>query len=127
MRKLTKNTLSSPAPKKKHYDDEDFSERFDKPLKPAYKKSKKEKDTAPPPPVNKKLVTLKNASVSAGTSDNSHLKDLQAGMEVHHERFGNGKVLHIEGVFPNSKATVHFETQGQKQLLLKFAKLTIVT
>ena len=55
-----------------------------------------------------------------------HLKDLQIGMAVSHERFGNGKVINMEGQFPNSKATVHFESAGQKQLLLKFAKLQIV-
>lgn len=32
----------------------------------------------------------------------------------------------MEGTFPNSKATVAFEQVGQKQLLIKFAKLEIV-
>jgi DNA helicase-2/ATP-dependent DNA helicase PcrA len=32
----------------------------------------------------------------------------------------------MEGSFPNSKATVEFENEGQKQLLLKFARLQIV-
>ena len=43
-------------------------------------------------------------------------------MEVEHDRFGKGKVLQIEG----DKATVFFPNVGQKQLLLKFAKLTIL-
>jgi len=51
---------------------------------------------------------------------------LQAGMRVEHERFGEGKLLQIEGMYPDSKATVFFEGSGQKQLLLKFAKLKIL-
>jgi DNA helicase-2/ATP-dependent DNA helicase PcrA len=47
-------------------------------------------------------------------------------MDVQHERFGTGKVTALEGDFPNNKATVEFSTVGQKQLLLKFAKLTIL-
>ena len=41
-------------------------------------------------------------------------------------RTGTGKVLNVEGILPNKKATVFFEGVGQKQLLLKFAKLKIV-
>jgi DNA helicase-2/ATP-dependent DNA helicase PcrA len=48
------------------------------------------------------------------------------GMEVEHPRFGKGKVLNMEGEFPNKKATVFFQSAGQKQLLLKFAKLRIL-
>ena len=51
---------------------------------------------------------------------------IQTGMEVIHERFGNGKVISLEGESPNVKATVFFPEAGQKQLLLKFAKLKIV-
>lgn len=49
-----------------------------------------------------------------------------AGVEVLHERFGKGKVLNVEGTGPNAKATVFFNAVGQKQLLLKFAKLKIL-
>ena len=38
---------------------------------------------------------------------------------------GKGKVINLEGDFPNRKATVFFSDHGQKQLLLKFAKLKI--
>jgi DNA helicase-2/ATP-dependent DNA helicase PcrA len=51
---------------------------------------------------------------------------IQVGMMVMHERFGDGKVIHIEGDAPNAKATVFFQSAGQKQLLLKFAKLKIL-
>jgi DNA helicase-2/ATP-dependent DNA helicase PcrA len=48
------------------------------------------------------------------------------GMSVEHERFGKGKVLSIEGEGSNRKATIFFQLVGQKQLLLKFAKLNIL-
>jgi len=47
-------------------------------------------------------------------------------VEVEHERFGKGKVLSVEGSGPNMKATVFFAAVGQKQLLLKFARLRLV-
>jgi DNA helicase-2/ATP-dependent DNA helicase PcrA len=46
-----------------------------------------------------------------------------AGDEVQHERFGNGKILSIEGQPPNTTATVEFDKDGSKKLLLRFAKL----
>lgn len=56
----------------------------------------------------------------------SDTSKLQVGMEVEHERFGFGKVLNLEGNKPDVKATIFFKEIGQKQLLLKFAKLRIV-
>jgi DNA helicase II / ATP-dependent DNA helicase PcrA len=56
--------------------------------------------------------------------DNSKL---ESGMEVVHERFGKGQVLAVEGRIGERKATVFFETVGQKQLLLKFARLKIIS
>lgn len=53
--------------------------------------------------------------------------NIQVGMEVKHQRFGKGKVIHLEGGYPNQKATVFFPEAGQKQLLLKFAKLEVLT
>lgn len=54
------------------------------------------------------------------------VEKVMPGVEVMHERFGQGKVLSIEGAGPNTKATVFFNGVGQKQLLLKFAKLKIL-
>lgn len=51
---------------------------------------------------------------------------LMPGMEVLHERFGQGKIINLEGNGPNKKATVFFEHIGNKQLLLKFARLKII-
>ncbi|MBU1367895.1 MAG: UvrD-helicase domain-containing protein [Bacteroidetes bacterium] len=52
--------------------------------------------------------------------------DLQNGMQVIHQKFGKGKIVNLEGNGPNKKATVQFAAYGQKQLLLKFARLKIV-
>ncbi len=52
--------------------------------------------------------------------------DLHEGSKIEHQRFGMGVVLKIEGTGENTKATVEFVNSGTKQLLLKFAKFTIV-
>ncbi|WP_285008869.1 ATP-dependent helicase [Pedobacter faecalis] len=52
--------------------------------------------------------------------------DFQNGMDVEHEKFGFGKIVNLEGSLPDVKATVFFQGLGNKQLLLKFAKLRIV-
>ena len=41
--------------------------------------------------------------------------DIQAGMKVEHQRFGIGKILHIEGNSPNRKATVFFQDLKQEK------------
>ena len=51
---------------------------------------------------------------------------IMVGMRVQHDKFGTGKVLGIEGAGDSRKATVFFEGVGQKQLMLKFAKLTVI-
>ena len=51
---------------------------------------------------------------------------ITVGMLVLHERFGMGEIMAVDGQFPNIKATVHFKLNGEKQLLLKFAKLKIM-
>jgi DNA helicase II / ATP-dependent DNA helicase PcrA len=45
------------------------------------------------------------------------------GDRVEHERFGKGLILSIEGQPPNTTATVEFDKEGSKKLLLRFAKL----
>ncbi|MCX6248759.1 MAG: UvrD-helicase domain-containing protein [Bacteroidetes bacterium] len=83
------------------------------------------------PPVRQKPVNLKNfhklSNLPSGPSPvNASGNDIQAGMDVEHERFGKGKVISMEGTGPNIKATVFFPGIGQKQLLLRFARLKIV-
>ena len=69
-------------------------------------------------------TVLKKKEIERFEPDN--LSNLQAGMEVVHEKFGKGKVLNVEGRSGERKATVFFQEVGQKHLLLKFAKLKIL-
>ncbi|MCJ0742537.1 ATP-dependent helicase [Pedobacter montanisoli] len=62
---------------------------------------------------------------TAGFTPNA-ANEFQNGMEVEHEKFGFGKIVNLEGTLPDIKATVFFQGLGNKQLLLKFAKLRIV-
>lgn len=68
------------------------------------------------------------ASVSSSTASSAGSSScgLQEGMKIEHQRFGRGTVLKIEGTGENTKATVEFIHSGTKQLLLKYAKFTVV-
>jgi len=93
-----------------------------------YAKTKyKQKDHSP---TTKNFATPKNLTninraknISINESDLSKIKN---GMQVKHSRFGEGKVLRVSGEGSNRKATVFFNGVGQKELLLKFAKLEII-
>ena len=92
-----------------------------------YAKTKYKKKTYSP--ATKKFVTPKNLTninraknISINESDLSKIK---TGMQVKHGRFGEGKVIAISGDGSNKKATVFFTGIGQKELLLKFAKLEL--
>lgn len=67
-----------------------------------------------------------SVSSSAASSAGSSSCGLQEGMKIEHQRFGRGTVLKIEGTGENTKATVEFVHSGTKQLLLKYAKFTLV-
>jgi DNA helicase-2/ATP-dependent DNA helicase PcrA len=67
-----------------------------------------------------------SVSSSAALSAGSSSCGLQEGMKIEHQRFGRGTVLKIEGTGENTKATVEFVHSGTKQLLLKYAKFTVV-
>ena len=81
--------------------------------------------TNPQPIQQKPTVVPKNLKkITASTLGNSSAENLnlKTGMMVNHERFGNGIINELE----NGKATINFQDGNTKQLLLKFAKLTIV-
>ena len=63
-------------------------------------------------------VSQPTSSASSGS--------LHEGSVIEHQRFGIGTVVKLEGTGDNEKATVQFRNAGTKQLLLKFAKFTIV-
>ena len=81
----------------------------------------KQKKVKQYPKTPKNLTPLKKLETRTNAGEK-----FQIGMTVQHNRFGKGKLLDIDGKGSNEKATVFFEKAGQKQLLLKFAKLTII-
>ena len=56
----------------------------------------------------------------------AHADSLQEGSVIEHQRFGVGTVLKIEGSGENQKITVEFKNSGTKQLLIKFARFSIL-
>ncbi len=76
-------------------------------------------DTASSSSVVSSGSSVSNASSAVGS--------LSEGCRIEHQRFGIGTVLKIEGTGENTKATVEFQNAGTKQLLLKFAKFTILS
>ncbi len=101
-----------------------FGERsFDAPQRPF---------KAPEPPAQLKPVAGSRRIVNNDTpadirdSVTSAAGTLRQGTRIRHERFGLGTIEAIEGVGDNCKISVAFDNVGRKQLLLKFAKFTII-
>lgn len=86
---------------------------------PSYKKATVIK--TPPPTTGKRLVPL--SSVASTGSSASNGSSFSEGDNVLHATFGVGTVLAVEGSGDNTKAKVAFKDYGEKQLLLKFARL----
>ena len=85
-----------------------------------------------PKPMFAKRKTIENKPLkrvqhgpTAGNSP-AEINAIQVGMRVKHEKFGCGTVKAIEGQGNDRKAVVFFDAMGEKNLLLRFAKLTIV-
>ncbi|MDD5571287.1 MAG: 3'-5' exonuclease [Bacteroidales bacterium] len=78
--------------------------------------------------VKKNLVKITQAINSATPNNPDFIsnQNIQVGMVVEHQRFGKGKVITVEGKQSDKKAIVFFENVGQKQLLLKYAKLKVI-
>ena len=89
---------------------------------------KKPKQGAPPKPLGglstKKLRKIKPAS---SVSKNISIPNLSPGTLVEHIRFGKGKIMKIEGTGADTKAEILFENGGLKKLLLRFAKLEVLS
>jgi len=82
-----------------------------------------------PKPINTPHLNLKkitDISKDPANFSASDIEDIRVGMTVEHMRFGQGRVMSIEGNGPNKKTTVLFDGIGAKQLLLQYAKLKIV-
>jgi len=100
--------------------------------KSKFRQNKPKKGT--PPPAHKpteeelrKLRRLRPADTSSEVKNTNIPIQLEAGQEVEHMRFGKGKVLSIEGVGQDKKAEIDFANGGMKKLLLRFAKLKVLS
>ncbi|MBT0608522.1 ATP-dependent helicase [Aequorivita echinoideorum] len=86
--------------------------------------------TAPKGPTEEQLRKLRRLKpVTSEADKNFSAKDanLDVGTMVEHVRFGKGKILMIEGVGADTKAEIDFENGGIKKLLLRFAKLKVLS
>lgn len=97
---------------------DDFAPRYPKGPNPVYQKSK---DPIKSPQNLKPISNAKLANPIGGSVAN-----LKIGDHVLHDRFGKGTVVSIEGDPENAKALINFENEGDKKLLLKFAKLKVL-
>ena len=79
-------------------------------------------------PINQKFIPPKNYSKVSKSKNipTNNLSKITNGVNVKHSRFGSGKVISVSGDGSNKKATVFFNGVGQKNLLLKFARLEIL-
>jgi DNA helicase-2/ATP-dependent DNA helicase PcrA len=73
------------------------------------------------PPVIKAVEHVPSENFAA--SDTS---GLQAGQKVEHQKFGFGEVIKMEGAAHNPIATVKFDLNGEKKIMLNYAKLRIL-
>ncbi len=73
-----------------------------------------------------KLRKLKPINAMPAANNKSLYNELRVGARVQHERFGQGVVIALEGAGNDKKAQVNFDTGGLKNILLRFAKLTLI-
>ena len=82
---------------------------------------------APTGDEQQRLRKLKPVNSIQNASPNKIIyNELEVGTTVYHERFGKGIIKALEGVGNDKKAQVNFESGGLKNILLRFAKLTII-
>ena len=100
----------------------------DAPSEPRFYKKKEPKKslTLNPSPKERDLKRLKPIATAKITNPSgSSSEDIEVGDRVRHDRFGVGEVVFLDGTDPqNIKAKVNFQNNGEKNLILKFAKLT---
>ncbi|WP_010250028.1 ATP-dependent helicase [Myroides injenensis] len=79
------------------------------------------------PALDRKIRKLKPIDSSSSSASHGANGDLQIGNIVMHERFGKGEILNVEGVGADRKAEIKFDVGGIKKLLLRFAKLKVLS
>ncbi len=101
------------------FDDTPSEPRFYKKVEPKKKLERSESLK----PVSKNLKPVATARIINPSGQSS--EDIEVGDKVRHDRFGVGEVTFLDGTDPqNIKAKVVFQNEGEKNLILKFAKLT---
>jgi DNA helicase-2/ATP-dependent DNA helicase PcrA len=104
---------------------------FDEVDKSKLRQTKPENGTPPPShkPTEQQLKRLRKIKPEGDPTPTQKAKPIQldAGQMVEHTRFGKGEVLNVEGVGMDKKAAIKFENGGVKNLILKFAKLKILS
>ena len=114
------------------WDSKSVSSQFKADAKPSYTSPKPKPSASAASsslkPASSSSSSLKPASVASSSPKPASAvsSSLREGAKIEHQRFGVGEVLKIEGSGENAKATVAFTHAGTKQLLLKFAKYTII-
>jgi DNA helicase-2/ATP-dependent DNA helicase PcrA len=98
---------------------------FDKPKYPSYNQKRESQSEKPAYLVSTPVIKIKEhiPSPDFAPSDTSNL---QAGQKIEHQKFGFGEVIKMEGAAHNPVATVKFEHNGEKKIMLNYAKLRIV-
>ncbi len=103
------------------FDDEPSLPKSFKKVEP--KKSINRNEESSPASAPKKLKPVASARINS--SHGSAAENIEVGDRVRHDRFGIGEVIFLDGTDPeNIKAKVLFQHEGEKNLILKFAKLT---
>ena len=100
-----------------------FADTWHKPVEQPSRTTYQPRPVVQQPPFGFKRVS-KPSTTNPQRPTNSQITP---GQHIQHERFGEGVVLRVEGVGDNQKATVQFVNAGTKQLLLKFARFTIIS
>lgn len=101
------------------FDDTPSEPRYYKKVEPKKKLERSESLK----PVSKNLKPVATARIINPSGQSS--EDIEVGDKVRHDRFGIGEVIFLDGTDPqNIKAKVVFQNEGEKNLILKFAKLT---
>jgi DNA helicase-2/ATP-dependent DNA helicase PcrA len=104
---------------------------FDEVDKSKLRQTKPENGTPPPShkPTEQQLKRLRKIKPEGDSTPTQKAKPIQldVGQMVEHTRFGKGEVLNVEGAGMDKKAEIKFENGGVKNLILKFAKLKILS
>ncbi len=97
-----------------------------KPLRESYSKPTQQCTEVPRNLTPLKKKPLNTATGPSRSNTPAEISAIQPGMLVHHTKFGNGKVMSLDGTGDSTKAVVYFDQVGEKLLVLKFAKLSII-